>query len=53
MLDIIAAGSGMGKSSSMAYFAMKWVKDEKGGEYTQQYYINQFLKNASLILPIP
>ena len=32
MLDIIAAGSGMGKSSSMAYLAMKWVKDEKGGE---------------------
>ena len=36
---MITAGSGMGKSSSMAYFAMKWVKDEIGGEYTD----NSFL----------
>ena len=36
MFDTITAGSGMGKSSSMAYLAMKWVNDEKGGEYMQQ-----------------
>ena len=35
----------MGKSSSMAYFAMKWVKDKKGGEYMQQ---NHGLYNNSL-----
>ena len=31
-MDFIVAKPGMGKSSSMAMLAMKWVKGEKGGE---------------------
>ena len=50
MFFLITAGSGMGKSSSMAYLAMKWVKDKKGGEYMQQYYCNKYITMLPYLL---
>ena len=38
--SILSAKPGMGKSSSMAYLAMKWVNDKTGGEYLTVLIIN-------------
>ena len=41
---LFEAKPGMGKTSSMAMLAMKWVKDDKNGEYlaSQHQYIRVF-----------
>ena len=42
----------MGKSSSMAYFAMKWVKDETGGEYTHKIIANTTILIVAVGTPV-